>query len=70
MDAEYSGLTTDKANLRVHMTIREGGWIKFCVVDVPLEDLLDKRVTDAMDRTVRRELIQIWSEVDLADPLF
>jgi hypothetical protein len=39
-------------------------------VKVPMTVMLSQEVTDAMDSHVRRHLIQVWSEVDLADPLF
>jgi hypothetical protein len=39
-------------------------------VSVPWSWLLETEVTDGMEREVRRRLIEVWSEVDLADPLF
>lgn len=63
------GLRAEPAGLVVMaMNQRTGGGPYS--VKIPWEWLLDDSVTDAMDRVVRRRLIQIWSEEDLADPLF
>jgi hypothetical protein len=70
MKAEYTGTTCTEKYLTVYFTAKQDTWVQFCSVKVPLTDLLDEKVTNMMDRAVRRKLIEIWSEVDLADPLF
>lgn len=70
MRVTYNGLSSSDKFVTAHGTLDGGTWIKFFSVRIPLEDLLAEHITEAMDRTVRRRLIQEWSEVDLADPLF
>lgn len=70
MKISCEGITTTDRYMNVHITVREKDWVRFGEVKVPLVALLQQNVTEAMDRTVRRALIQAWSEEDLADPLF
>jgi len=70
MRITYNGLTATDKYATVHMTIEASTWMKFASCRIPLEALLQEHITEAMDRQVRRRLIQEWSEVDLADPLF
>lgn len=66
----YEGITATAGFVTVYFTERVGGGLRFSSVRVPLVELLQEQVTDQMDRAVRRRLIQVWSEIDLSDPLF
>lgn len=65
-----TGLQATEKYLNISVCVEQNGADHFGVVKVPLLWLLSQHVTDALDREVRRALIQQWSEVDLADPLF
>jgi hypothetical protein len=54
----------------ISVFMETASWMQGGLVRVPLDWLTSREVTDAMDRAVRRRLIERWSEVDLADPLF
>lgn len=56
--------------LTVEVRLGEARAHRLAYVKVPLAWLLADEVTDALDRHIRRRLIQVWSEVDLSDPLF
>lgn len=70
MKISCQGVTCTEKYLTVHVTVEEAAWMRFGAVRVPLSALLHEDVTDAMDRLVRRRLIEAWSETDIADPLF
>lgn len=70
MKIKYAGITASDRFLNVHFQLEIGAVHRYGVVPVPLRQLLHPEITDAMDREVRRKLIEVWSEVDLADPLF
>lgn len=65
-----TGIQATEKYLNVSICLETGGADQFAVVKIPLLWLLSDHITDALDREVRRALIQQWSEVDLADPLF
>lgn len=65
-----TGLQATEKYLNVSIAVSNGAADQFGVVKIPLIWLLSEHITDALDREVRRSLIQVWSEVDLADPLF
>lgn len=67
---EPSGISASDHNVTVYFTESGPGYMRFRHVRFPLEWLLDASITAAMDRQVRRTLIEAWSEVDLCDPLF
>lgn len=67
---EVTGLAATDRYLNASVAIRQGASVQFGVVKIPLDWLLSEHVTEALDRQVRRDLIQRWSEVDLTDPLF
>lgn len=64
------GVTATERYLTVWFQVDGGGWLRFGHVRVPLTELLAEPITSAMDRAVRRKLIEAWSEVDICDPLF
>jgi len=70
MKIRFAGVTATEKYLNVHFELRLGSVAKYGVVPVPLTQLLHPEITDALDAAVRRRLVQVWSEVDLADPLF
>lgn len=70
MKITCEGLTATEQYLTVHVTVHLGNAIRFSQVRVPITLLLHDSITSQMDRAVRRGLIEAWSEVDLADPLF
>lgn len=66
----YQGITATEKYLSVHFTYGDRAATRFETVKVPLKHLLHQDVTDALDTAIRRQLIEIWSGVDIADPLF
>lgn len=58
----YQGVSTSDLYLRVHFEHRVAGSIRFEEVKVPLADLLGENVLQALDKTIRRRLIERWSE--------
>lgn len=64
-----AGLGVRGSNLVVGLQIETGVWSRFATVDVPLVLLLNEDVTEALDRTVRRRLIERWSEQVIDEPL-
>lgn len=59
---QYQGVTTSDLYLRVMFEHRVGGSVRFEEVKVPLGDLLGENVMTALDRTIRRRLIEQWSD--------
>lgn len=59
---QYQGVTTSDLYLRVMFEHRIAGSIRFEEVKVPLADLLGENVMKALDKTIRRRLIEQWSE--------
>lgn len=70
MKIELQGLTATERFITAHVTVYVGNTMRFSQVRIPIHLLLQEDVTEAMDTAVRRRLIQAWSEIDLADPLF
>lgn len=58
---QYQGVTTSDLYLRVMFEYQVGGSIRFEECKVPLGDLLAKGVMEALDKTIRRRLIEQWS---------
>lgn len=65
----YQGLTATSEYVTVHYQVGNGNWIRFASVKIPIADLMTDTVTRALDRHVRRQLIEQWSGVETA-PLF
>lgn len=58
----YQGIIVTEQYLTVHFAVGNGVWMRHQTVKVPLRELLTDQVTQALDRHVRRRLIEIWSE--------
>lgn len=65
----YQGLILTDAYMQVHFAVGNGSWARHQHVKVPLAELLTDQVTQAMDRHVRRRLVEIWSETPIPDLL-
>lgn len=65
----HAGLGVRGSNLVVGLQVETGVWCRFATVDVPLMLLLNEDVTEALDRTVRRRLIEKWSGEPLDEAL-
>lgn len=65
----HAGLGVRGSSLVVGLQIETGAWCRFATVDVPLALLLNEDVTEALDRTVRRRLIERWSSQPIEEPL-
>jgi len=70
MKCELSGIGISEQYLTVGLTLHLNGTMRFLSVKVPVHLLLEKGIAECLDRQVRRDLIERWSEVDLGDPLF
>lgn len=58
----YQGLIVTDQYVQVHFNVGNGSWMRHEHVKVPLGEFLTDEVTQALDRKVRRRLIEIWSE--------
>ena len=58
----FQGIIVTQAHVQVHFAVGNGSWIRHQHVKVPIAELLTDEMTQAMDRHVRRRLIEIWSE--------
>lgn len=70
MKIELQGLAATERYITAHVTVYVGNTMRFSQVRIPTHMLLHEDIAEAMDTAVRRRLIEAWSEVDLADPLF
>lgn len=61
----YQGLIVTDQYLTVHFAVGNGSWMRHQTVKVPLAELLTDEVTQAIDRHVRRRMIEIWSDTPL-----
>lgn len=66
----FQGLVPGKSACEVVFTEDVGGSRRVRSFDVPWDALATTHVLACIDREVRRHLIEVWSEVDIADPLF
>lgn len=58
----YQGLIVTQEYVQVHFNVGNGSWMRHEHVKVPLNEFLTDEITQALDRKVRRRLIEIWSE--------
>lgn len=65
-----TSVTASEQYVTVWFTAEHATWMKFGFCKFPVEWLLGDQIVEAMDKAHRRELIEKWSGVDLADPLF
>lgn len=70
MKLTLQGLDCSERYITVYVKVSHASWVRFSEVKIPIEAFLDEKITSAMDRVVRRKLIEVWSEVDICDPLF
>lgn len=63
----YQGLVLTDAHVQVHFAVGNGSWLRHQHVKVPLSELLTDQVTQAIDRHVRRRMIEIWSSEPVPD---
>lgn len=61
----YQGLIVTQSYVQVHFNVGNGTWMRHEHVKIPLSELLTDEVTQAMDRHVRRRLIEIWSQQEV-----
>lgn len=64
MKHEYQGITATNQYLTVYFTSDYGAAIRFDEVKVPIDALLDERVTAAVDHMVRIRLRAVWEDDD------
>lgn len=57
----FQGVSVTDKYLTVHFVQEVGTTIRVAEVKVPLDQLLQESVTEALDRHVRRKLILAWS---------
>lgn len=65
----YQGLIVTERYVTVHFAVGNGSWLRHQTVKIPISELLTDQVTQAIDRHVRRRLIEIWSEEKVPDLL-
>lgn len=63
----YAGLVLTDAYAQVHFKVGNGSWVRHAHVKVPISELLTDEVTQAIDRHVRRRMIEIWSAEPVPD---
>lgn len=63
----YQGLIVTDQYVQVHFKVGNGSWIRHQHVKVPMNEFLSDEVTQALDRQVRRRLIEIWSAEPVPD---
>lgn len=61
---QYQGISATNHYLTVYFTADYGSAIRFCEVKVPMDALLDERVTNAIDHHVRLRLRAHWEADD------
>lgn len=57
----YQGLVVTSSYVQVHFNIGNGTWMRHQHVKVPINEFLTDEMTQAIDRHVRRRMIEIWS---------
>lgn len=67
MKISYQGLVVTATAIEVHFAVGNGVWLRHQRVRVPLGEFLTDEVTQAIDRHVRRRMIEIWSDTPLPD---
>ena len=67
MKISYQGLIVTATAVEVHFAVGNGVWLRHQRVRVPLSELLTDEVTQALDRHVRRRMLEIWSEEPIPD---
>lgn len=63
----YDGLVVTDRFVQVHFKVGNGSWVRHAHIKVPITEFLTDEVTQAMDKMVRRRLIEIWSAQPVPD---
>lgn len=63
----YQGIIVTDRYVQVHFNVGNGSWIRHQHVKVPISELLNDEFAQAMDKFVRRRLVEIWSEQPVPD---
>lgn len=63
----YQGVVVSDKFVWVHFNVGNGSWMRHQRVAVPLTEMLTDEFTQALDRHVRRRLVEIWSEQRIPD---
>lgn len=63
----YQGLILTDQYLQVHFNVGNGSWVRHQHVKVPISEFLTDEMTQAIDKHVRRRLIEIWSDEPIPD---
>lgn len=63
----YQGLVLTAAHVQVHFKVSNGHWTRHAHIKVPIDELLTDSVTQAIDKHVRRRMIEIWSDTPVPD---
>lgn len=64
---DYEGMTLTDKYLTIHFKLEVGGTlVRHSTVKVRAGDLPEDLLLQALDRTARRKLIEIWSDEPLA----
>lgn len=63
----FQGVTCTAQYVTVHFAVSNGVWTRMSTVKVPLNELLSDEVTQALDKHVRRRMIEIWSDTPVPD---
>lgn len=61
MKISYQGLIVTTTAVEVHFAVGNGVWLRHAKVRVPMEEMLTDEFTQALDKHVRRRMIEIWS---------
>ena len=63
----YQGLIVTSSYVQVHFNVGNDSWIRHQHVKVPISEFLTDEITQAIDRHVRRRMIEIWSDTPVPD---
>lgn len=63
----YDGIIVTDRYVQVHFKVGNGAWVRHQHVKVPITEFLTDEVTQALDKMVRRRLVEIWSGEPVPD---
>lgn len=61
ISTSFQGITVTSSYMTVHFAVGNGSWLRHSEIKVPINELLTDEVTQAVDKHVRRRMIEIWS---------
>lgn len=67
MKVSYQGLVVTTTAVVIHFAVGNGVWLRHSTVRVPLSEMMTDEVTQALDKHVRRRMIEIWSDEPVPD---